>query len=174
MELLKEIIRDPGMATAGKTIFREAVRGIILDERKLLMIHLPRNGTYKFPGGGIAGEETPEEALAREILEECGARVSKILRPFGKVIEFSIPKEEDFDVFRMTSSYYLCEVESAFAEQHLDAYEHDLGFYPVWVDVDEAIHSNLDVLLSRREASHRWNARETFVLEQIKVRLFAD
>jgi 8-oxo-dGTP pyrophosphatase MutT (NUDIX family) len=166
MDLLTVILRDPGMSTQGKTIQREAVRGIIIDGCKLLMIHTPGNGAYKFPGGGVAGGETHGQALAREILEECGARVAAILRPFGKVIEFWIPVESEFDVLRMTSYYYLCQVEPALAELRLDPYELDLGFHPLWVELDQAIRCNQQAV-----DLGRWNARETFVLERVRERL---
>lgn len=51
-------------------IFREAVRGIIKHENKLLMVYSSKDGDYKFPGGGVDVGETHEEALVREIREE--------------------------------------------------------------------------------------------------------
>lgn len=133
MELLKEIFHSSDFDVNGKSITREAVRGIIHDDKnkKLLMIYSAKNGDYKFPGGGVELGETHEETLIRESSEECGANISEIEREFGKVIEYSKPKEEDFDVFIMTSYYYLCKVYNTFGNQKLDQYEKDLGFEPI-------------------------------------------
>jgi 8-oxo-dGTP pyrophosphatase MutT (NUDIX family) len=179
MELLKEIVRLKGLRTEGSTIYREAVRGIIIDGPKLLLIHSRKNGDYKFPGGGIIGSETHQETLAREIREECGTRMTQIGPAFGKVIEYDTPMEADFDVFQMTSYYYLCQVEPVFFEQQLEQYEHDLGFEPVWICIDDAMRRNRKIARSvapegiqSTRIEIRWLSREIFVLEQVRERLF--
>lgn len=138
MKLLKEIMRKQGINLAGKTIYREAVRGVIIKDRTLLLIYSEKDGDYKFPGGGVDKGETHESALVREISEECGAKVLSINEELGKVVEYDKPVEEDYDTYKMESFYYLCEVDPNLGEQSLDQYEKDLGFIPVWVDIDKA------------------------------------
>ena len=70
----------------------------------------------------------------------------------GAVIECDIPVEKDFDIFKMTSHYYECEVQDGFGIQQLDEYEQDLGFKPVWIDIDEAIQQNKALLKIREYA----------------------
>jgi len=111
MRLLKKIFHNQTLNLAGRTISREAVRGIIVNGETLLMIYSRLNGNYKFPGGGIEAGENYESALIREIREESGANVIAVMGPFGKVIEYDLPLEPEYDVFRMTSSYYLCKVD---------------------------------------------------------------
>ena len=65
MELIKEIFHKPGIRKDGKTIRREAVRGIIADGKKLLMIYSTKNGDFKFPGGGVAAGETYEASAGQ-------------------------------------------------------------------------------------------------------------
>jgi len=166
MKLLKEIIRKQGINFDGNTIYREAVRGVVINGKTLLMIYSSKDGDYKFPGGGINIGETHETALVREIREECGATVLSINEELGKVIEFDIPIEENYDVFKMVSFYYICEVDPDFGEQSLDQYEIDLGFTPIWVDIDKAISTNRMLIDSNNFP--RWTPRETFVLEYIK------
>lgn len=166
MRLLKKMIRNPGINSDGRMIFREAVRGVILKGRTILMIFSSKDGDYKFPGGGVDAGERYEDALAREISEECGAKVLSIKGELGKVIEYDKPAEEDYDVFKMISYYYLCEVDPDFGEQSLDQYEKDLGFTPVWVDIDEAIRKNQ--ILVDSGSFQRWTPRELFVLKYIK------
>jgi 8-oxo-dGTP pyrophosphatase MutT (NUDIX family) len=168
MRLLKEIVRKQGIDLQGKTIYREAVRGVIINNKNLLMIHSRVNGDYKFPGGGVEPEETYKETLIREVKEESGATIKDIMDEFGKVVEYDIPSEPEFDVFKMTSYYYLCNVGDELEEQALDQYEEDLGFKPTWIDIDEAIECNKAILKSAKRDIPRWTARETYILELIK------
>ena len=169
MRLLKEIFHKKGINTAGRTVSREAVRGIIIDGEKLLMICSERNGDYKFPGGGIEDGETHENTLIREIKEESGAEVIGEITPFGRVIEYDLPIEKDYDVFRMTSYYYLCEVGVAMSEQKLDQYEKELGFVPIWVGIDMAIRQNSCVLQDPHKQAPRWTKRDLAVLELVRT-----
>jgi 8-oxo-dGTP pyrophosphatase MutT (NUDIX family) len=170
MKLLKEIFRTEGVPKEGRTVFREAVRGIILNGRDVFMIHSPVNGDYKFPGGGVQPNESHKEALHREVGEESGAAVSVILGEFGMVIEYDLPEETDFDVFKMASYYYLCSLDGVFSAQNLDDYEQDLAFKSAWVDIDLAIQANKSVLASDR-LKPLWTRRETFVLELLQAQL---
>lgn len=168
MQILTEIFRDPGVDTHSKTDHRAAVRAVAIHERKLLMVYSPVNGDYKFPGGGVDESENHEIALKREVQEECGMNLTRILEGIGCIIEYAIPMKAGFDVFKMTSSYYLCEVDSVIGTQHLDAYEEDLGFQPAWVDIDTAIQTNKAILKSETKKPPEWTAREVFILEHIR------
>jgi 8-oxo-dGTP pyrophosphatase MutT (NUDIX family) len=168
MKLLREFFRREGINVQGKTLCREAVRAIVIEKPKILMIYSARNGDYKFPGGGIKSGETHPQALAREMHEECGASISGTLQAFGKIIEYDIPREIEYEVFKMTSFYYWCKVEPVFHEPQLEQYEADLGYQPVWIDLEDVIHNNKSIPASGKNKTSRWLRRETFVLEQVK------
>jgi 8-oxo-dGTP diphosphatase len=54
------------------------VYGIFVSDRKVLMIKKargPYTGLYDLPGGGIEFEESNQQALKRELLEETGAEL---------------------------------------------------------------------------------------------------
>lgn len=83
-------------------------------------------GMYTFPGGKIEGNETTEEALVREVLEEAGL----IMKP-GKILL------KDKSVIRpdgQTAKYfsYMCEVE----DDSVVALSKDFTDYK-WVTVEE-------------------------------------
>jgi 8-oxo-dGTP pyrophosphatase MutT (NUDIX family) len=168
MRLLAEIDRTPGIAHNGKTITREAVRAIILVNARLLLIHSTYDGDYKFPGGGIKPGEDHHSALAREINEESGARLKTVTGEYGRVIEYDRPIEKRFDLFKMTSYYYLCEVDSHIGVQHLDEYEYELGFTPEWITIEDAIAINQTLLDEQPQRVQRWVNRETTVLRLLK------
>jgi len=171
MQILTEIFRDPGVNIHGKTDHRAAVRAVVIHERELLMVYSPVNGDYKFPGGGVKKNEKPEYALKREIQEECGMNLIDVLQGIGCVIEYAIPMRKKFDVFKMTSSYYLCEVDTDTFDQRLDPYEAELGFRPVWVDIETAIQVNKNAIDSETKRPPQWTTREVFMLEYIQIYL---
>jgi len=164
MQILAEIHRASGINTNGKTNHRTAVCAVILRGRELLMVYSANVGDYKFPGGGVNLDETHEHALARELLEECGATLLSVDSEVGAIIEYNFPIEIDFDVFKMTSYYYMCKVKDGFGSQKLDGYEAELGFQPMWIDIDKAIEANK----SLSTPSIEWLRRESFTLEYLK------
>jgi 8-oxo-dGTP pyrophosphatase MutT (NUDIX family) len=171
VKILAEIHRRPEINTRGKTIYRTAVRAVIQRGYDLLMVYSANVGDYKFPGGGTNEGESHEQTLRREVNEECGALLVKIGKSIGSVIEYNIPMEAEYGAFKMTSHYYFCQVEDGFGAQKLDAYEKDLGFKPVWVNIDQAISTNRFLL--NADKIPEWLKREIFVLEYIKQMMLA-
>ena len=171
MKLLAEIYRREGVNINGRAITRNAVRAIIMDRDRLFMVYSTKNGDYKFPGGGVEQGEDHAQALSREIREETGVNVAEIGVEFGEVIEYDKSIETEYDVFKMTSSYYICKIRDEVGEQHLDPYEKDLGFTAGWVSLPEALNTNKALLREQNTGLPRWIRRETLVLEQIQHNL---
>jgi len=167
--LLTTLHRADGVNIHGKTVHRTAVRAVIQRGRDLLMVHSANVGDYKFPGGGVDVDETHAQALRREVREECGAELSQIGEEIGSVVEYDHDTETDCDTFKMTSHYYRCQVADGFGAQKLDGYERDLGFTPVWIDIEDAIRVNKSLLVS--ENIPDWLRREIFVLEYLQKKL---
>ena len=137
--MIAEIDRHKGVNRTGKAVKREAVRAIILRGGEILLLYAKATGDYKFPGGGVFQGARHEEALSRELMEECGAELLQIHRPFGKVVEYAFPREPDFEVYRMASYYYFCAIGAELGQQHLERYELDLGLERNWT----AIHGEI-------------------------------
>jgi 8-oxo-dGTP pyrophosphatase MutT (NUDIX family) len=171
MQILTEIFRNTGLDLLGKTDHRAAVRAVVMQDENLLMVYSSVNGDYKFPGGGVDRGENPKDALKREVAEECGMELLRVLDEIGCIIEYALPMKTEFDVFKMTSSYYLCEVDSAIKEQRLDPYEAELGFQPVWVNIETAIQTNKTILVTISNRPPQWTVREVFMLEYIRKNL---
>jgi len=61
-----------------KNSFEICVRGIILQQGKILICQMKRGGHYFFPGGHVNLGEKAENALRRELREELGIGLKKL------------------------------------------------------------------------------------------------
>lgn len=166
MRLLFTLRHDPDLPVAGRTVERHAVKAIVTHGDELLMLHVPATGEYKFPGGGVHASETPADALARELREECGATLLTVTGAYGQVIELSRPQEPEYERFRMTSVYYTCRVADGRGEQTLDPYEAALGLTPCWVTLEDAL---LACQQAEQSSAARWVQRERRVLQDLQA-----
>ncbi len=162
-----EIFHSANLNLSGRAFIRIAARAIILDGDSMLMIYSPSCDEYKFPGGGVERNESMEAGLVREVREETGSLVNRIVAKVGQVIEYDRPKERQLELFTMRSSYYLVTVSAERLEQQLDTYESKLGFTPRWVDVDEAIRLNEATMAKGNAQMTRWITRDTWALRQV-------
>ncbi len=60
--------------------------GIVRDDKNHILLVQANTGRFYLPGGRIESFETPEEALVREIREECGWSGS-VLERLGEAIQ---------------------------------------------------------------------------------------
>jgi 8-oxo-dGTP pyrophosphatase MutT (NUDIX family) len=154
-----------------RIIFRSAVRAIIKDGKKILMAYLEKTDEYKFPGGGREENETAEEAIKREVLEEVGYKVKKINEKVGIITEFAIAKEGGNNIFKMDSEYYLVEIDKEPSKQNLEEYEQELMFKPCWVEIEKAYRTNKKGIENKNTEKTGGINRETIVLGIIKEKL---
>lgn len=57
---------------------RHTIRGIIIKDRKVLLVTGHDADFYWTPGGGVEADETIEETLRREIFEELGVTITSL------------------------------------------------------------------------------------------------
>lgn len=152
---------------------RPSVRGIILKNGKIAMMHSQKYDYYKLPGGGIEPGESLEETLIREVREESGLIViPDSIREFGYVRR--IEKGRFEDIFIQDNYYFICEAEEVIVEQELDAYEAEERFVLEFVPIEYAITVNntADHLEKNDIITFRGMLdRENRVLELLKVEL---
>lgn len=150
--------------------YRPSVRGVIFDnDGRVAMIYSRKYHFYKFPGGGVEGDEEHLATLAREIKEETGMKlVPESAKEFGEVLRIQGGnKDGKAVIFVQRNYYYTCKVEEEIGEQELDEDEKDLDFVLKFVPVEEAIRVNglfeSDDLFKKQMAE-----RERRVLEIMK------
>ena len=116
---------------------RRRSAGIVIHENQILLMFRKKEGRvyYTFPGGGIEAEETPEQAVQREILEETMLRVG--VGPL--VYEF------DRSDIAMHEYFYRCAYQGGAAilpdtaEEHQRQNEQNI-FCPEWISLEKLEH----------------------------------
>ena len=112
----------------------KAVRAIVMTKDNLLVMYRDKQGSRYFTlvGGGVHDNETPEEALVREVQEETGLRVTR------KELVYIEDHVKPFT----SQMIYLCEVETYQAvgleEYSEEAMLNKLGMNihkPMWVSI---------------------------------------
>lgn len=110
---------------------------------KVAMIYSEKYHFYKFPGGGIEGDETHLETLKREIKEETGMILKpESVREFGGFANTKNAKDGKDVILVQYNYYYLCETGEWDRCAKLDDGEKELGFVLKFVPIDEAIWAN--------------------------------
>lgn len=157
--------------TVGK---RPSVRGIILKNGKIAMMHSLKFDYYKLPGGGIEEGEALEDTLVREVREESGLVVKAAsIQEFGFVRRIEKGKIED--IFIQDNYYYLCDVEEMVIAQQLEDYEEEEQFTLEWVTPAKAIAVNQNANHGEKEKTQTFRGmleRENRVLELISAQHF--
>ena len=109
---------------------RQAARGIVIKDGKILLTYELNTGVYMTPGGGLEKNETLVECCIRELKEEAGY-VVKPSEQFLRINEYC------FETMYV-SNYFICSVEGE-CERNLTEIEVEHGAVPRWVDLNEAI-----------------------------------
>ena len=154
---------------------RPSVRGIVIKDGNVAMMHSLKYDYYKLPGGGIETGETYEETLVREVREESGLVVIKdSIKEFGYVRRIEKGKIED--IFVQENFYFLCDVEEKNVGQELDDYEEDEIFTLEFVSPDHAIYINENADHKEKVEQQTFSGmilRENRVLEIVKAEILS-
>lgn len=105
----------------------------------------PWKDKWEFPGGKIEPDETPEEALIREIREELDTEIT--------VGEKVAQVEYDYPNFHLSLGCYMCEIQSG----HLTLMEHEAARWLTpeeldtvdWLPADYAVVNRLREIVKR-------------------------
>ena len=111
---------------------RLGARGIVVrEDGKIAVFNKSNKNEYKLPGGGIEGEEKPEEAFKREVLEETGCIV-EIVKELGTTEEY-----KTLDNFKQISYVF---VEKVLKDtKQLNVTQKDEGAKLIWETPEKAL-----------------------------------
>ena len=112
--------------------------GVIIQDGKIALIKKARGGykgLYDLPGGGIEHDETPLEALTRELMEEIGVSIVKaeLLDAVSKTFKWDVNDKLIQDLHHI-GILYTVEIESDELKTDADGLD-SLG--GEWIDIDK-------------------------------------
>lgn len=88
---------------------RNSSRGIIIKNKRIVMIHSEKYDYYKFPGGGIEEGENAIDALIRETKEEAGLIIiPETITEYGYVHRIQRSDRDITECFVQDNYYYFC------------------------------------------------------------------
>lgn len=166
----QSIQKDDISVNSDSILTRIATRAIVLRGNNILMLYTKRYHDYTLPGGGVDKNESLEQGLKRELAEETGAQAITNIQAFGLYEEYRPWQRDGFDIMKMLSYCYTCEIASELGDTRFESYEVNNGMKPVWINIDEAIAHNM-ATMENSEKKGLSIERETFLLTRIKEEL---
>lgn len=166
MKLLKIFDKRNKMLGHQPIIYSDAVRAIVLDKGKVLLLFSEESKDYKFPGGGVKELEGRETALRRKVLTEVGVEVNSINESLGYVDQIYNDVYDYKKYFFLRSYYYFCELATLEINPNFHITEKGYKFVPTWVTIDEAIETNQ--IKNDVGSKYNWTERELYVLKLLK------
>ncbi|MFA6194326.1 MAG: NUDIX domain-containing protein [Patescibacteria group bacterium] len=135
MKLIKIIqFKDLKPEDIEKFEVRRAARAVVFDNDKNIgILYVGKYNYHKLPGGGLEGDESIEEALKRECLEEIGCNI-EIFEELGEIIEY-----RDEWLLKQHSYCYLANMVGDKGRPDFTQKEIETGFEIKWVSLEEAI-----------------------------------
>jgi len=166
MDLIKLInIENVSEDEVKKYWIRNAARAIVFDNEGLIaLLYATKNHYYKLPGGGIEKEETNEEALKRECLEEIGCNI-EIIGELGFTVEY----RKKYNLNQI-SYCYVAKIVSEKGTPRLEKDEIEEGFQTIWLSIQDAIKKIKDSSTSDYEAPYMV-ARDTALLNEFAAKI---
>jgi len=113
---------------------RFGARGIVMrDDGKIAVFNKSNKNEYKLPGGGIEGDERPEDAFLREVLEETGCEI-EIIKALGTTEEY-----KTLDNFKQISYVFMAKVVNDTKKLNLTKKEAEEGAKLLWETPENAL-----------------------------------
>ncbi len=121
-----EHMRDLFAAEVGYATPKVAVRGAVFRDDSLLFVRERHDNLWAIPGGWADADESPSEAVVREVFEEsgCRTRAVKLLMVFDRNKHGPAPTRP-FHVYHL---FFRCELEEVGTSDGKETYE--VGFFP--------------------------------------------
>jgi ADP-ribose pyrophosphatase YjhB (NUDIX family) len=172
MRLLRSTVHPDINLSKQSSFERIATRAIVLKEDKILLLYTERYDDFTLPGGGVDSGEDILSGFKRELIEETGAKNIRNIKEFGLYEEVRPWNKDNFDIMKMQSYCFSCEIDDQLGATNFEDYEIKNGMQVVWLKIVDAIKHNEKII---KESSKKGMSveRELFLLKLIQKELIA-
>ena len=121
-----EVISGLFSAQTGYATPKVDVRGVVFRDDQILLVREAQDGLWTLPGGWADPNESPSEAITREVFEEAGftTRALKLIAVFDRAKHGHSPLHP-FHVYKL---FIRCEIESGAPRPSIETLE--VAFFP--------------------------------------------
>lgn len=141
-----------------KCDYRKTCYGIVFKGNKLLVVYSEKEHDYSLVGGGIEINETSENAIKREFIEESGYLIEN-LRKFVNIDCFWVKR--DGKKMETDAIFFLVKVNEFDMQTPTESFHS-----PRWININEAV----DLI----EYPYQKEALKIFLNEKHNIDFFAD
>lgn len=134
------------------TKIREACRGIVIKDGKILLSYEVNTDQWMIPGGGVEAGESYEGCCIRELTEETGFLV--------KPLQHYLTINEYYEDYLYPSHYFICEVAGS-TTRLLTEREKEVGLEPRWIPLNIAI----SIFSKHQDYAHEEEKRGMYLRE---------
>ncbi len=170
MRLLRSTVHPEITSLEQKQFERIATRAIVLKDDKILLLYTQRYDDYTLPGGGVDAGEDLLEGFKRELIEETGAFNISNIKEFGLYEEYRPWYKDDFDIMKMQSYCFSCEIDAQLGVTNFENYEVKNGMKVLWLPIKDAIKHN-EKTIAQSDKKGMSVERELFLLKLIQKEL---
>jgi len=142
MRLLRSTVHPDINSEHQSSFERIATRAIVLKGDKILLLYTERYDDYTLPGGGVDAGEDLLCGFKRELREETGAKNIRNINEFGLYEEVRPWYKDNFDMMKMKSYCFSCEIDEQLGTTNFEDYEIKNGMQVVWLSIIDAIQHN--------------------------------
>ncbi|MCL2080587.1 MAG: NUDIX domain-containing protein [Oscillospiraceae bacterium] len=158
------ILDDKNYNPDWRRYFREAVRVVIIKDKRIALVKSKTEGFFKFPGGGIEHGESHLNAIIRETQEETGLHIiPQSVVELGMVWELRKGACAE-EIFEQKSYHYYADIEDTVTAQNLSELEKELAFELTWTDIETAYNINTEL---GKASEKTYLLREAYVLKHL-------
>lgn len=115
---------------AEHTKIRQAARGVVVNDGKILLTYEVNTDQWFIPGGGLEVQESTEQCCIRELAEETGC----VVNPLCHYLTIN----EYYEEWMFVSHYFICEI-TGHTQRLLTEREAEVGLEPQWIPLEEAV-----------------------------------
>jgi len=143
---------------------RLGARGIVIrEDGKIALFNKSNKNEYKLPGGGIEGDELPEIAFKREVLEETGCIID-IDKQIGTTEEYKCKMN-----FKQISYVFVGKVVEDTKQVNFTQKETDEGARLIWESPENALKLITDCYDNLVESSYESVYSTKFVVLRDRI-----